>query len=340
MDHKAKTYCVTGGTGFLGGRVATSLLEAGHSVHVLARTPHKALPLRKAGAVVFRGDITDKSSIVDAMDGCDGVFHIAGDISVGPKNVASQRDTNIRGTHNVLSLMRELRIPKGVYTSTTFINSDTKGVEADETYYFEDRHLSDYEQSKWESHYKVAKPFIFNGLPLVITMPSLIYGPGDNSPFADSLVSMLKGRLPFLPTETAHTWAHIKDVAHGHLLAMEKGRVGESYILGGATHRVIDVFAKAALMSRRRPPPIHLSPRVMRFLSSLVSVTGDLLPLPSHYSAENLGLNAGTTYISTSEKAIRELGYSYRSIDDGLKDTMVDVANRISRARQPEQSRK
>ncbi len=331
-------YFVTGGTGFIGGRVVKSLLSAGHSVHVLARTPHKALDLRNAGAIIFRGDVTDKSSMVEAMDQCNGIFHIAADTSIGPKNGASMIDTNVRGTHNVLSLMSELQISKGVYTSTTWINSNTSGVLADETYYNEGLYLSDYEKSKWEAHYNVARSFIFNGLPLVIVMPSLVYGPGDHSPLADSFTSLLRGRLPFLPSGTSHSWAHVKDVVRGHILAMEKGTVGESYILGGPTHSIIDVFDVAANMSRRRRAPIHLPPAIIRFFASVVALSGDVLPIPSYYSSESLRLNAGTTYVSTSEKAVRELGYSHRSIESGLKDYLVDIASRISRERLPEES--
>ncbi|MBK7450579.1 MAG: NAD-dependent epimerase/dehydratase family protein, partial [Anaerolineales bacterium] len=96
---------------------------------------------------------------------------------------------NINGTRNVLELMQELRIPKGVYTSTLAINSDTKGVLADETYHFTGEHLSEYDRTKAEAH-KLADEFIAKGLPLVIVQPGLIYGPGDTSSVRASLLNL------------------------------------------------------------------------------------------------------------------------------------------------------
>src|SRR5262245_60368267 len=173
-------YFVTGATGFLGGVLAKRLCKDGHEVRALVRDPARASDLTKAGAVIVRGDVSDKSTMRDAMRGSDGVFHVAGWYKLGVKDRAAAISTNVDGTHNVLELMQDLGIPKGVYTSTLAVNSDTHGQVVDETYRFSGRHLTLYDWSKAEAH-RLAEKFIAQRLPLVIVQPGLIYGPGDTS---------------------------------------------------------------------------------------------------------------------------------------------------------------
>src|SRR5688572_19597821 len=111
-------YFVTGATGFVGGRVARQLVAAGHTVNAVVRTPAKAQDLAALGVRVSAGDVTDKESMRAPMTGVDGVFHIAGWYKLGVRDKSDAEAINVQGTRNVLELMRELRIPKGVYTST------------------------------------------------------------------------------------------------------------------------------------------------------------------------------------------------------------------------------
>src|SRR5262245_48963010 len=127
-------YFVTGATGFVGGALARKLRQAGHEVHASVRTPEKATELQDIGVKLFKGDVTDKESMRQGMTGVDGVFHVAGWYKIGVKDKSDGEKVNIQGTRNVLELMKELKIPKGVYTSTLAINSDTKGKLADENY--------------------------------------------------------------------------------------------------------------------------------------------------------------------------------------------------------------
>src|SRR5688500_20405995 len=120
-------YLVTGATGFIGGRVARQLVEAGHQVITVARNPDRAGDLRELGVEVHMGDITDKDSLRAPMTGVDGVFHIAAWYEIGAKDSSMAQRINVDGTRNVLETMRDLSIPKGVYTSTLAINSDTHG---------------------------------------------------------------------------------------------------------------------------------------------------------------------------------------------------------------------
>src|SRR5262249_8773474 len=152
-----------------------------HEVAALARNPDKAQPLLAMGANVARGDVTDKESMRAPMTGVDGVFHVAGWFKLGVRDKRDGEATNVRGTRNVLEVMKERGVPKGVYPSTLAVNSDTHGKLVDESYRFEGKHLSEYDRSKAAAH-DVAHEFIREGLPLVIVQPSVIYGPGDAGP--------------------------------------------------------------------------------------------------------------------------------------------------------------
>src|SRR5579883_1075660 len=185
-------YFVTGATGFVGGRVVRQLIEAGHQVVAVVRTPAKAKDLRALGVDVQQGDVTDRESMREPMRGTDGVFHIAGWYKVGVKDKSEGEKINIQGTRNVLELMQELGIRKGVYTSTLAVNSDTHGKLVDETYHYTGPHLSEYDRTKWVAHYEVADPLIAQGLPLVIVQPGVIYGPGDTSSVHTTFVQYLQ----------------------------------------------------------------------------------------------------------------------------------------------------
>jgi nucleoside-diphosphate-sugar epimerase len=208
------------------------LQEAGHEVRAAVRSIEKAKDLEAIGVKLFKGDVTDKESMREPMTGVDGVYHVAGWYKIGTKDKSGGEQVNIQGTRNVLELMQELKIPKGVYTSTLAINSDTQGHLADENYQFIGQHLSEYDRTKAVAH-EIAKEFIVQGLPLIIVQPGLIYGPGDTSSVRASLLNLFKGQLPMLPRKTAQCWAHVDDIVTGHILAMEKGKIGESYIICG-----------------------------------------------------------------------------------------------------------
>ncbi len=230
-------YFVTGATGFVGGVLARKLREAGHQVHASVRSPEKAKELEALGVKLFKGDVTDKESMREGMTGVDGVYHVAGWYKIGTRDKSDGVKVNIHGTRNVLELMQELKIPKGVYTSTLAVNSDTKGITKDESYHFTGQHLSEYDRTKAAAH-EVAKEFIAKGVPLVIVMPGLIYGPGDTSTLRTNIQDFLNQKLPMLPSQTTFCWAHVEDIVQGHILAMEKGKIGESYIIAGEPYKV------------------------------------------------------------------------------------------------------
>lgn len=315
-------YFVTGATGFVGGRVTRQLLAASHEVVIVVRSPEKARDLAELGARVERGDVTDRESMRSAMRGSDGVFHIAGWYKVGVRDTSAAVAINVEGTRNVLELMRDLEIPKGVYTSTLAVNSDTHGQLVDESYHYSGPHLSVYDETKWRAHYEVADPLIAAGLPLTIVQPGLIYGPGDTSSARMIFVQYLQGKLPVVPLQTAFSWAHIDDIAHGHILAFERGQPGASYIIGGPVHTVIDALQIAEEITGIPAPRVRATPAMLRTAAGLMSLIEKVVPVPEDYSAEYLRVSAGVTYIGDNSKARRELGYTPRALREGLSETL------------------
>ncbi len=316
-------YFLTGATGFIGGRVARHLREAGHEVIALVRQPAKAGHLADLGVQLAPGDITDKASLRDPMTGVDGLFHVAGWYRVGVKKTDAGEKINVQGTRNVLEMMKELNIPRGVYTSTLAVNSNTNGKLLDETYRYAGPHLSEYDRTKWAAHYQVAEPMVKAGLPLITVMPGLVYGPGDTSDLHDAIVRYLKGQLPMVPQGTGYCWAHVDDVARGHLLAMEKGRVGESYIICGEPVLFGDALKLAEQITGIPAPRMQVPPAVFKVGAALSGVIENFATLPAMYSSEGMRVIAGVTYWGDNRKARRELGYEPRGLAEGLRETLL-----------------
>jgi nucleoside-diphosphate-sugar epimerase len=313
-------YFLTGATGFIGGVLARQLREAGHEVIAVVRTPAKAQELAELGMTLHQGDVTDKESMRKPMTAVDGVFHVAGWYKVGVRDKSQAYAVNVEGTRNVLELMKELKIPKGVYTSTLAVNSDTHGVEVDETYHFTGKHLSIYDQTKAEAH-DLGVKMMQEGLPIVIVQPGLVYGPGDTSSLRTTLISYLKKQLPVLPRKTALSWAHVEDVARAHWLAMEKGRIGESYNICGYTHTLVNAFEIAKDITGVRTPAT-VSHQMIRIMSAMMVLFDKFIPVPESYTGEGLRVISGVTYIGNNSKARRELGYTPHPLKEGLTETL------------------
>jgi nucleoside-diphosphate-sugar epimerase len=311
-------YFVTGATGFVGGVLAKQLRGQGHEVQASVRDPEKATDLQAQGVKLLKGDITDKESMREAMRGVDGVFHVAGWYKIGVKDKSDARRVNVEGTRNVLELMQELGIPKGVYTSTCAINSDTRGKVVDESYHFSGKHISEYDRTKAAAH-EVAKEFMARGVPLVIVMPGLIYGPGDTSSLRESIIQHLTGQLSMIPAQAGNCPAHVADVVQGHILAMEKGRIGETYIIAGDRYLLSEAFKLASQVSGKRPPMVAPA-QLVKIMSVLARPFDSILP-PS-YTSEGLRVIAGVTYMGNNSKARRELGYDPRPFREGWEETV------------------
>jgi nucleoside-diphosphate-sugar epimerase len=268
------------------------------------------------------GDVTSKDSMRGGMDSIDGIFHTAGWYKLDDRDRQSAMRINVDGTRNVLELMEETHVPKGVYTSTVAVFSDTRGALVDESYQFTGRHLTQYDYSKWLAHYQVALPMIERGLPLTIVLPGLVYGPGDASPVHELFEQYLKGTLTAVPRQTALCWSHVDDVARGHILAMERGLPGESYILTGEAHTLSEVLQIAARITGIAPPRRVVSPRILYALAVLSRIVGAMYPLPPAFRYERMRIMAGATYLASNAKARRDLGFEPRSVEEGLRETL------------------
>lgn len=258
-----------------------------------------------------------------AMAGVDGLFHIAGWYKVGVKDKSPAVAINIDGTRNVLELMKELEIAKGVYTSTLAVNSDTQGRVVDEEYRFHGKHISEYDRTKAIAH-EIAENFMQQGLPLVIVQPGLIYGPGDNGPSHDAIVAYLKRELPLVPQKTAYCWAHVDDIAQGHILALENGHTGENYFICGPVHTLIEALQVAQEITHIPPPSLTAPPGLLKTLSGVMGVVERVIPVPENYSSEYLRVSAGVTYLGSNAKAKRELGWTPRPLAEGFAETLQE----------------
>ena len=312
---------VTGATGFVGGAVVRQLLSRGDAVRVVVRSPDRADDLRCAGAEVYAGDIAEKDTLRRPMTGVEAVFHIAGWYRVGHHDVTAARRTNVEGTRHVFELMEELAIPKGVYTSTLAVNSDTHGRIVDEAYRHNGPYLSTYERTKAQAH-AIAEDLIVRGLPLVIVQPGLVYGPGDSSSVRTMLRQYLTRKLPVLPRGTAFSWGHIDDVAAGHIQALDRGQVGRNYFLAGPAHSFIDAIAIAERITGIPGPKWHVPVSAMRVAAACAGALETVMSLPPEYTGEGLRTLAGTTYLGSNRRAVEELGWTARPLADGLRETL------------------
>lgn len=315
MDH-----FVTGATGFVGSHVVDELVKQGDDVTALTRDRSNADDLPDSVAIV-EGDITEKESMREAMEGVDGVFHIAGwyRIGPGPWREDHAKRINVDGTRNVLELVDELDIPKAVYTSTVSVHSDTDGNHVDESYRYDGDHISVYDRTKWLAHYEVAKPLADDGVPVVIVQPGIIYGPEDTSQIRELFRDYLQDNLPFMPRGLEGVFDYIDDCARAHYLAMENGEPGEEYHIAGNTATFLELFEMAEDITGV-PAPREVSPTWFRALAPIVEKTEQIIRPPEGFESEWMYRLAGTSWLAETTKARQELGIEHRPLEEGLQE--------------------
>ncbi len=314
-------YFVTGATGFIGSRLVRDLLAAGHSVVALVRNKERARELEDAGVSIAAGDITAPETLRPAMEGADGLFHLAAWYRIG----SGERDlafrVNVEGTRNVLEAAASAGIPRIVYTSSLAVFGDTRGRVPDESYRMNGPWLTIYDEMKWRAHYEVALPLIDRGLPLVIVQPGAVYGPGDPSLVGVVLRDYLGRRLPVVPQQGL-CWSYVDDCARGHIQAMKRGRPGESYIIGGPQAMWSEVLTVAQAITGIQAPRLKFPPAIASVASFLMKPVAAAFAVPPMYHPEILRLSAGTTYFGDDRKARRELGWDPRPLRAGLEETL------------------
>lgn len=317
---------LTGGTGFIGGEVARLLRERGDDVRALVRTPAKAEALRALGCELVAGDLSDEQALRTALTGCDAVVHCAAVYEVGVLESDRERlvDANVRGTERVLGAALAAGVSKAVYVSTVAVFGDTKGAVADEQWERPQGQgfTSVYEQTKVEAHER-AQQIGAQGLPLVVVQPGVVYGPGDHSEVGGLFARLLKGRLPLAPfPEMGITPVHRDDVAAGVLLALDKGVAGQSYVLAGEPTTMGELLATLARVAGKRAPFGALPPVLVRAMVPVGRYVGPLLGFPPNLR-ELLSSSHGVTFWARSDKAQRELGWSHRPLDEGLRTVLA-----------------
>ena len=316
-------YFVTGGTGFIGSHLVETLVGDGHDVVVLTRSRSNAAELPDEVRVV-EGDITEKASMREAMRGVDGVFHLAAWFQVGPGpwNVEKVERINVEGTRNVLELMDELDVPKGVYASTIGVYGNTGGRRVNESYESPNSFPTVYQRTKWRAHYEVAEPMIENGLPLVITTLGAIYGPRDKDYGGtprSALTDYLDGDLPMLPDDFVLSFDYVEDTARNIQKAMDRGDPGEEYVIAGEPRNMVDVFSVAEDLTGVAAPRAVPS-TLFRLLSYPVAGLERFTRPPAGFESETLRFFDTGAVLVDNSKAQRELGIEHRSLEQGVRE--------------------
>ncbi len=316
---------VTGGTGFIGGEVVRQLRARGDEVSCLVRTPEKGRPLAELGCRLVPGDLGDTKAIREGMEGCDAVIHAAAMYEVGipASQRPAMREANVGGTERVLRATLEAGIPKVVYVSTVGIFGNTHGKVVDESYEHPGRDFtSSYEETKWEAH-QIAKRMIREeSLPCTIVQPGGVYGPGDTSSIGELLNQFLSGKMPLLPfPELGICLSHVEDIATGIILALDRGKTGETYVISGPVTTVREAIGVVAGVTGRKAPKHALPTPVMRALIPIGPLVGKLMGQPPNLR-ELISSADGVTFWASHEKASRELGYEPRGLEQGLRETL------------------
>jgi nucleoside-diphosphate-sugar epimerase len=309
-------YFVTGATGFIGSHVVAKLVARGDQLTCLVRNPDKAARLAQQGVTLVKGEVADRVVMRDAMRGCDGVFHIAALYKLGPAFKAQMAAANVEGTRHTLEAAVEAGVPKIVYTSTIGVFGNTHGQIVDETYRVEKSSLaSEYERTKWAAHYEVAVPLQQTGAPIVIVQPGGVTGPGDVSPL-NMVYDFYLNRMPIMMGPRAGvTIAHVDDIADGHLLAMEKGRTGESYILAGPGITYQAMMEMWQAICGVPAPRVWLPGWAAAFSANMLGGLERIFKWKMSLSSEALMTQADYTFYGSAAKAERELSWRPRPLE-------------------------
>lgn len=315
-------YLVTGATGFIGTHLVERLVADGHAVTALTRNRPNAEHLPDS-VTISEGDITEKQSIRDAMAGTDGVFHLAAWFQVGPGpwNEEKAERINVEGTRNVLELMDELDIPKGVYASTVAVYGNTGGEYVDESYRSPNNFPSVYQRTKWRAHYEVAEPMIDDGLPLVIATLGAIFGPGDKDYGGTprtGFTNYLHGDLPLIPDDFVLPWDYVEDTAANLKRAMDRGAPGEEYVIANEPQSMSEVFGLAEELTGVSPPSA-VPGTVFRLLGAGVAFVENFRRPPEGFESELLQFFASGGVLVDNEKAHSELGIEHRPLVESLQ---------------------
>ena len=318
---------VTGGAGFIGLAVVRRLVQRGDRVMAIVRDPDRATALADLGVEMRAGDLSRTAAIVDAMRGTDAAIHIAGMYRVGIPTAMrpAMLDANVGVTHRILDAVATAGLERLVYISTVNVAGNTKGRIIDERFRrdLSEGFLSYYDETKYLAH-RAVRERVDSGAPIVIAMPGVTYGPGDQTGVGQQLRGAHDGSLGYVAlADVGISAVYVEDVAAGIVAALDRGRTGESYILAGENTRLRDAMRAAARIGGRALPRVELPTALIRLGSHTPQPLARAAGLPDDLG-EVLRAGLGVTYWASSAKASTELGYRPRDLGTGLRATFEE----------------
>jgi dihydroflavonol-4-reductase len=314
---------ITGASGFIGSAVARKLVSAGFNVRALVRRRSPRTNLDGLEIEIVEGDMLDKDTVVSAAKGARYVFHVAADYRLWAPDPEEILRANWEGTRIVMEGARDARAERIVYTSSVAtLKLREDGLPADETTPLSEiQGIGAYKRSKIAAE-RLVERMIGNGLPAIIVNPSTPLGPRDlrPTPTGRMIVEAASGRMPAF-VDTGLNLVHVDDVAAGHVAALRHGRIGERYILGGENITLVGLLGIIAHLIGRPPPRLRL-PRMLIYplafgAEAIARVTGR----EPFVTLDGLRMAKHRMYF-TSAKAERDLGYTSRPAEEGLRDAI------------------
>jgi dihydroflavonol-4-reductase len=311
---------VTGATGFVGGHVARQLVAGGHSVRVLVRPTSNLKVLEGSAVEPVEGDLRDPASLGRAMQDVQHVYHVAADYRLWTKNPGEIYESNVEGTRRLIEAAYRAGVERIVYTSTVATIAVPRHGELpnEQTWAALDEMIGHYKRSKFLAE-QVALDAAKSGTPVVIVNPTAPVGPRDwkPTPTGRIILDFLKGKMPAY-VDTGLNVAPVEDVAAGHLLAAEKGRVGERYILGGRNMTLKQILDALAAIAGRSAPRIRLPHAIALMAGYADEVFSRVMGREPQIPVEGVKMSRHKMFVE-SDKAQRELGYKPTKVEAALE---------------------
>jgi dihydroflavonol-4-reductase len=315
---------VTGATGFVGAAVARVLLSKGHRLRVLTRPNNDRRNLDGLAVEIVEGDLCDPSSYRAALQGCQALFHVAADYRMWVPNPEVMQHTNVRGSHDILLAAAEAGVKKIIYTSSVAVlglNNDGSPSTEDTPVTFSDM-VGTYKKSKFLAEQEVQRLIQHHEIPVVIVNPSTPVGPRDIKPTPTGriITEAVKGLMPAY-VDTGLNIAHVEDVAMGHWLAFERGKIGERYILGGQNLDLGEILGIIAGIVGRPAPTIRIAREILFPLAIAVEFAARLTGREPFVTVDALRMAKKKMFYS-SAKAERDFGYTCRPAHVAIADAI------------------
>ncbi len=316
---------VTGATGFIGFSLTEKLVSLGHTVHVLSRDPGKSVMFRQEKVHFFKGSITDEQSVREAMKGCDRIYHLAACTEVWSKHRSLFYRQNVEGTRIVLDVAREMQIEKVLIASTAGVLGPSVKGSVDESTAREIPFFTAYEKTKWMAD-QITREYAEKGLFAVTVYPTRVFGPGSLNR-SNSVTKMIKqytlGKWRIIPGSGREigNYVYIDNLVDGMIKAMEKGRSGEGYLLGGDNVSYNEFFTTISDIINRKYQMIRIpkvfclfAAAIMLLFAKITGVSPLLTPGWIRKYLHNWSI--------TNDKAVNELGYVPGTFREGVEKTV------------------